>query len=155
MVTDSRAGSNQQNRNRVFRVFKGCGLSSPSAGFIYVAPQAEERQLATIVSQATLQLGDLKVMGLKRLGLPGAVVVDGDKPIYADTRYFAQVLQAARSDIQGLVWDSRQTKKQVIVLFEDRLPAEALVCMDTKPVSDGTLQNILYDLLETLGASAI
>ena len=155
MVTDSRAGSNQQNRNRVFRVFEGCGLSSPSAGFINVTPQAEERQLATIVSQATLHLGDLKVMGIKRLGLSGTVVIDGNKPSYADTRYFAQALHAARSDIQGLVWDSRKTKKQVIVLFEDRLPAEALVCVDTKPVSDGTLQNILYDLLETLGASAI
>ena len=155
MVTDSQAGSNQQNRNRVFRIFEGCGFSSPSAGFSYIAPRAEERQLATIVNQAPLQLGNLKVMGLKRLGLSGAVVIDGDKPSYGDARDFAQVLHAARSDIQGLVWDFRQTKKQVIVLFEDRLSAEALVCVDTKPVSDGTLQNILYDLLETLGAAAI
>ena len=130
-------------------------VPSPSASFIYVAPQAEERLLATIVNEVTLQLGDLKVLGLKRLGLSGAVVVDGDKPSYGDTRDFAQALHAARSDIQGLVWDSRQTKKQVIVLFEDRLPENAFVCLDSTLVSDKSVQNVLYDLLETLGASAI
>ena len=130
-------------------------VPSPSAGFIYVAPAPEDRQLATLVNQVPLQLGDLKVMGLKRLGLSGAVVVDGDKLIYGDTRDLAQALHAARSDIQGLVWDSHQTKKQVIVLFEDRLPAGTLACLDTTPVSDGSVQSILYDLLETLGAAAI
>ncbi|MFZ3141245.1 RES family NAD+ phosphorylase [Polaromonas sp.] len=130
-------------------------VPSPSAGFIYVAPAPEDRQLATLVNQVPLQLGDLKVMCLKRLGLSGAVVIDGDKPTYGDTRDFAQALHTARSDIQGLVWDSRQTKKQAIVLFEDRLHPGALACLDTTPVSDGSVQSILYDLLETLGAAAI
>ena len=77
------------------------------------------------------------------------------QPTYGDTRDLAQALHAARSDIQGLVWDSRQTKQQVIVLFEDRLPANAFACLDSTLVSDGSVQSILYDLLETLGASAI
>lgn len=130
-------------------------VPSPSAGFIYVAPAIEDRQLATLVNQLPLQLGNLKVMGLKRLGLSSAAVVDGDKPTYGDTRDFARALHAARGDIQGLVWDSRQTKKQVVVLFEDRLPAGTLAGLDSTPVSDRAVQSILYDLLETLGASAI
>lgn len=130
-------------------------VPSPSAGFIYVAPVIEDRQLATLVNQVPLQLGDLKVMGLRRLGLSSAVVIDGDKPTYGDTRDLAQALHAARGDIQGLVWDSRQTKKQVMVLFEDRLPAGALSCIGSTPVSDRSVQSILYDLLETLGASAL
>ena len=130
-------------------------VPSPSAGFIYVPPAVEDRHLATIINQVPLQLGNLQVLGLKRLGLSGAVVVDGDKPTYGDTRDFAHALHAARGDIQGLVWDSRQTKKQVIVLFEDRLPIGALACVESTQVSDRAVQNILYDLLETLGASAI
>lgn len=130
-------------------------VPSPSSGFIYVAPATEDRQLATLVTQVPLQLGNLKVMGLKRLGLSGAVVIDGDKPTYGDTRDFAQAMHAARGDIQGLVWDSRQTKKQVIVLFEDRLSASALACVNSTLVSDRSVQSILYDLLDTLGASAI
>jgi hypothetical protein len=130
-------------------------VPTPSAGFIYVAPATEDRQLATLVNQVPLQLGNLQVMGLKRLGLSSAAVVDGDKPTYGDTRGFAQALHAARGDIQGLIWDSRQTKKEVIVLFEDRLPADALACIGSTPVTDRSVQSILYDLLEILGASAI
>jgi len=130
-------------------------VPTPSAGFIYVAPALEDRQLATIVNLVPLQMGDLKVMGLKRLGLSGAMVIDGGKPTYDDTRDFAQALHAARDDIQGLVWDSRQTKQQVIVLFEDLLPADAFTCLNSTLISDGSIQRILYNLLETLGASAI
>ena len=130
-------------------------VPSPSAGFIYVAPAIEDRQLATLVNQVPLQLGNLQVMGLKRLGVSGAAVIDGDKPTYGDTRDFARALHAARSDIQGLVWDSRQTKKQVVVLFKDRLPADALTCIGSTNVADRSVQSILYDLLEILGASAI
>lgn len=130
-------------------------VPSPSAGFIYVTPAIEDRQLATLVNQVPLQLGNLQVMGLKRLGLSGAVVVDGNKPTYGDTRDFARALHAARGDIQGLLWDSRQTKKQVIILFEDRLPADALTCIGSTHIGDRSVQSILYDLLETLGASAI
>lgn len=130
-------------------------VPSPSAGFIYVPPAIEDRQLATIVNQVPLQLGNLTVMGLRRLGLLGTVVIDGDKPTYGETRDFGQALHAARGDIQGLIWDSRQTKKEVIVLFEDRLPADALACIGSTPVTDRSVQSILYDLLEILGASAI
>ena len=130
-------------------------VPSPSAGFIYVPPAVEDRQLATITNQVPLQLGNLTVMGLRRLGLLGAVVVDGDKPTYGETRDFGQALHAARGDIQGLIWDSRQTKKEVIVLFEDRLPADALACIGSTPITDRSVQSILYDLLEILGASAI
>lgn len=132
-------------------------VPTPSHGFIYVPASPEERVLSTVVVSADLKLANLTVLGLKRVGLVGSQVVDGDKTTYPSTRAFAEALHAACPDIQGTVWDSRQTKKMAFMLFGDRLVPGALKSHFSPlvPVDDDAVQAVLYDLLEQLGASAI
>jgi len=130
----------------------------PSHGFIYSPAPPENRVLSTIQLGASLNLADLTMIGLKRVGLLSSMVIDGDKATYPDTRKFAEAMRAARPDIAGAIWDSRQTKRKAIVLFGDRLGAVTIVQNPSSPsvsIDDDLVRDELTELLEQLGASSI
>ena len=130
--------------------------SSPAPGFIYLAPVPEERVLVQLTNKSALQLANLQTLGLRRVGIKRADLIDSDKPAYTSTRAFARALHAARPDVQGLSWHSRQNHGEVIMLFADRIaPADLAVTTPAVSVADDFIQHELFELLAALGASAL
>ena len=133
-------------------------VPSPSHGYIYSPAPPEERVLSTIQLSAEIFLADLTVLGLRRIGLQSSDVIDGDKPSYPTTRTFAAELHAARTDVAGVIWDSRQTGKKAIVLFEDRLGTITLAHGPTArsvSIDDDSVRDELTELLDQLGANSL
>ena len=129
---------------------------SPAPGFIYLAPVPEERVLVQLTNKSALQLANLQTLGLRRVGIKRADLIDSDKPAYTSTRAFARALHAARPDVQGLSWHSRQNHGEVIMLFADRIaPADLAVAGPAVSVADDDVQFALLELLAALGASAL
>ena len=129
---------------------------SPAHGFIYLAPVPEPRLLVQLTNTAPLLLANMQTLGLRRVGLRRSELIDSDKLAYPLTRAFAGALHAARRDIQGLIWHSRQNHGDAIVLFGDRLaPDDLAVAADAVSVADDGVQIALLELLAALGASAL
>lgn len=77
--------------------------------------------------QQDLVLADLSATALRRFGIRRTELIDTEKNRYPQTRPWAEAFYAARSDIHGLCWVSRQDDRALaIVLFGKRLPAGAL-----------------------------
>ena len=129
---------------------------SPAHGFIYLAPVPDERLLVQLTNNSALRLANLQTLGLRMVGIKQADLIDSDKPAYASTRTFARALHAARPDVQGLSWHSRQNHEEVIVLFGDRIaPADLAVATPAVSVAEDSVQLVILDLLAALGASAL
>ena len=129
---------------------------SPSHGFIYLAPVPEPRVLVQLTNKAPFQLADLQTLGLRRVGIKRADLIDSEKPAYPFTRAFAEALHAARPDVQGLSWHSRQNHEDVILLFGDRMAsADFSVVTPAVSVREDNVQLVLLELLTALGASAL
>ena len=129
---------------------------SPAHGFIYLAPVPEERVLVQLTNKSALRLANLQTLGLRRVGIKRADLIDSDKPAYTSTRTFARVLHATRPDVQGLSWHSRQNHGEVIMLFADRIaPADLAVTTPAVSVTEDFIQLELFELLAALGASAL
>lgn len=78
--------------------------------------------------QQDLILADLSATALHKLGVRRTELIDTEKDRYPQTRPWAEALYAARPDIHGLCWVSRQDDRALaIVLFGNRLPAGTLV----------------------------
>ena len=125
-------------------------------GFIYLAPVPEQRVLVQLTNKSPLNLANLQTLGLRRVGIRRADLIDSDKPAYTSTRAFARALHAARPDVQGLSWHSRQNHEEVIVLFGDRIaPADLAVATPAVSVAEDSVQLVLLELLAALGASSL
>ncbi|WP_246543308.1 RES family NAD+ phosphorylase [Novosphingobium profundi] len=89
--------------------------------------EAEETPSFPTRTHRDLKLADLRAKPLRKLGIPRADLIDTDKDIYPQTRKWAEAIYAQCPDIEGLLWVSRQDDAaQAILLFEDRLPSDAL-----------------------------
>ena len=129
---------------------------SPAHGFIYLAPVPEQRVLVQLTNKLALRLANLQTLGLRRAGIKRADLIDSEKPAYTLTRAFARALHAARPDVQGLSWHSRQNHEEVIVLFGDRIaPANLAVVTPAVSVAEDSVQLVLLELLAALGASSL
>ena len=129
---------------------------SPSHGFIYLASVPEQRVLVQLTNKSPLQLADLQTLGLRRVGIKRADLIDSEKPAYPLTRAFTEALHAARPDVQGLSWHSRQNHEDVIILFGDRIaPADLGMATPAVSVAEDGVQLALLELLTALGASAL
>lgn len=94
-----------------------------------------------VYSQVTpkrdLELVDLSVTALKRLGIQRRQLIDTEKDEYPNTRSWAEAIHAARPHADGLCWVSRQDDRSLpIVIFGDRVATA-----DLSPV--GTPQDLL------------
>lgn len=129
---------------------------SPAHGFICLASVPEQRALVKLTNKSALRLANLQTLGLRRVGIKRADLIDSEKPAYASTRAFTRALHAARPDVQGLSWHSRQNHGGVIVLFADRIaPADLAVATPAVSVAEDSIQLELFELLAALGASAL
>lgn len=95
----------------------------PITGIKQIERQAfAERAVSYLLPPRPLTLVDLRTIGLRRLGLTRAQLLDGDSRTYLDTAAWAAALHAHSPDYDGMLWMSRQNDaSQAIVLFGDRL----------------------------------
>lgn len=81
-----------------------------------------------VYSQVTpnrnLNLIDLSVTALKKLGIQRGQLIDTEKDEYPNTRAWAEAIHTACPHAEGLCWVSRQDDRALaIVLFGDRVAA--------------------------------
>jgi hypothetical protein len=132
---------------------------SPSSGYILTLPKATEelRRMACLAILQPLVLADFSAIGLRRLGLAKADVVDSEKTRYPQSRDIAQQVYALRPDIQGIQWNARQDDRaSAIVLFEPRIkPASLAVWHADQAINDGMVLDELIELLDQLDAGLV
>jgi hypothetical protein len=95
---------------------------------------------------------DLKVWGLSR-----GELIETPKSTYGQTSLLAQAIHRTRSDIDGLIWTSRQCDTdQCVILFEDRVGERDFEIHDCIDVSaDASLLLELRGLGQRAGITII
>ena len=82
----------------------------------------ESRSVSRITPKRDLLLAGLFAPDLKVWGLSRGELIETPKSTYGQTSLWAQAIHRARSDIDGLIWTSRQCDPdQCVILFEDRV----------------------------------
>ena len=130
----------------------------PSAGFILTLGRANDpRRISRLLTAMPVRLADLSTVGLRRLGISRADVIDSDKTHYPVTRQLATWIYATCPDVHGLAWTSRQDDSaQAIVLFESRLAAGTLTVVEQDAdFFSGPHHAALIELVGRLGAGLI
>ncbi len=105
-----------------------------------------------------LVLADLSATALRRLGVRRTELIDTEKDRYPQTRPWAEAFYAARPDIHGLCWVSRQDDRALaIILFGNRLPAGALVTIapSVEVVSTPGVYADLISLADRIGVKVV
>ena len=99
-------------------------------------------------------LADFSAIGLRRIGLTKADVVDSGKSAYPDSREIAKQVYQSRQDIQGIQWTSRQDdRSSALVLFGSRIKRHSLsVWHEDQAIHDGMVLDELVALLDQLDA---
>lgn len=82
----------------------------------------ESRCVSRISPKRDLLVAGLFAPDLKAWGLSRGELIETPKSTYDQTVLWAQAIYRARSDIDGLIWTSRQCDPdQCVILFEDRI----------------------------------
>ena len=82
----------------------------------------ESRSASRITPKRDLLLAGLFAPDLKVWGLSRGELIETPKSTYGQTSLWAQAIHRARSDIDGMIWTSRQRDPdQCVILFEDWL----------------------------------
>ncbi|MGO9233085.1 MAG: RES family NAD+ phosphorylase [Methylocella sp.] len=82
----------------------------------------ESRSVSRIEPKRDLLVAGLFAPDLKVWGLSRGELIETPKSTYGQTVLWAQAIHRARSDLDGLIWTSRQCDPdQCVILFEDRV----------------------------------
>ena len=82
----------------------------------------ESRSVSRITPKRDLLLAGLFAPDLKVWGLSRGELIETPKSTYGQTSLWAQAIHRAQSNIDGLIWTSRQCDPdQCVILFEDRV----------------------------------
>lgn len=131
---------------------------TPSDGFHLVLNESTEtRRVGSLKLSAPLHLVDLTTVGLRRLGLARADVIDSEPLDHAITRQLAAWLYEHKPQAQGICWTSRQFDEgKAVVLFEPRMGSVKLAPETKDEVfTDGPHLDAVLSLAERLGAGVI
>jgi hypothetical protein len=94
----------------------------------------ESRSVSRVVAKRDLLLAGLFAPDLKAWGLSRGELIETPKSTYGQTALWAQAIHGARTDIDGLIWTSRQCDPdRCVVLFGDRMDEsdfDVLDCID-------------------------
>ena len=131
---------------------------TPSNGFHLVLNEATEtRRVGSLKPSAPLRLVDLTTVGLRRLGLTRADVIDSSQPDYPVTRQLGAWLYVNKPDAQGICWISRQNDEgRAVVLFKPRMGTVKLVANTKDEIfTDGPHLDAVLTLAERMGAAVM
>lgn len=82
----------------------------------------ESRTVSEITSRRELRLAQLFAPDLKAWGVARNRIIDTPKSAYGDTAAWARAIHSAHTNLDGLVWTSRQCDPDLcLVLFGDRI----------------------------------
>ena len=82
----------------------------------------ESRSVSRMAPKRDLIVATLFAPDLKAWGLSRGELIETPKSTYGQTVLWAQAIHGARTDLDGLIWTSRQCDPdQCVILFEDRL----------------------------------
>jgi RES domain len=114
----------------------------PSAPFKTVRLDVvESRSVSRIAPKRDLLAAGLFAPDLKAWGVSRSELIETPKSTYGQTVLWAQAIHRARSDLDGLIWTSRQCDPdECVILFEDRVSEtdfEIHNCIDVS--ADGDL----------------
>jgi RES domain len=105
----------------------------------------ESRSVSRIAPKRDFRVAGLFAPDLKAWGLSRGELIETPKSTYSQTVLWAQAIHRARSDLDGLIWTSRQCDPdQCVVLFEDRVGETEFDVHDCIDVSADA--NLLLDL---------
>ncbi|HVZ44346.1 MAG TPA: RES family NAD+ phosphorylase [Ramlibacter sp.] len=126
-----------------------------SAGFILRMSRSNEHRRAARVAAPPMRLADFTGVGLRKLGLARASVIDSAKSAYPRTQLLARWVHAHPAKPRGIVWSSRQDDAGLaFVLFGDRVAARDLaVVAGDLPLTSGAVQAAIQALATRLGAA--
>jgi hypothetical protein len=140
-------------------------VPNPSVGFqlMLPAPSAEQRRVTELVLAAPLRMVDFSAIGLRRIGLARADVIDCDSSNYPDTQTLGAWAYAntasfdPKKTVHGIVWTSRQDDSgQAAIFFGDRLPAGALTASNPgQSLHARHVEAALIHLAERLGIEVV
>ena len=118
----------------------------PTAHFRTVRLDVVElRSVSRISPKRDLLVAGLFAPDLKAWGLSRGELIETPKSTYGQTVLWAQAIHRARSDLDGLIWTSRQCDPdQCVILFEDRVSEANFDIHDCIDVSADV--NILLEL---------
>ena len=110
-----------------------------------------------LVPLRDLVLADLSVTALRRLGVTRPQLIDTEKDQYPQTRKWAEAIHAARPDVDGLCWVSRQDDRaEALILFGDRVSSDTLAARgEPQAVIDGDIYLALAALAERIGLKIV
>ena len=82
----------------------------------------ESRSVSAIAPKRDLRVAGLFAPDLKAWGVSRGELIDTPKSSYGQTVLWAQAIHLARSDLDGLIWTSRQCDPdRCVILFGDRV----------------------------------
>ena len=113
--------------------------------------------MGSLKPAAALHLVDLTTVGLRRLGLARAEVIDSDPVDFPVTRQLSTWLFVNKPAAQGICWISRQNDEgRAVLLFAPRLGSVKLaVATEDEIFTDEPHLDALLTLAERLGAGVI
>ena len=140
-------------------------VPTPSVGYQLMLPErdAEQRRVTELVPTQPLRMVDFCAIGLRRIGLDRADVIDCDSSNYPDTQALGAWVHAHTVDVDvaetvhGIVWTSRQDDSgQGAIFFGDRLLPGALEAQnDGQSLHAGHVEAALTRLALRLGISVV
>jgi RES domain-containing protein len=109
----------------------------PNASFKTVRLDVvESRTVSRIAPKRDLVIARLFAPDLKVWGLSRADLIETPKSTYDQTVLWAKAIHQTRTNLDGLIWTSRQCDpEQCVVLFEDRIAEHLLDTLESIDVS--------------------
>ena len=97
----------------------------------------EARSVSQIAPKRDLRLAGLFAPDLKAWKLQRTDLIDTPKSTYDQTALWAQAIHTADSNIDGLIWTSRQCDpERCLILFEDRISESGFDVLERLEVAD-------------------
>jgi hypothetical protein len=131
---------------------------TPSRASTSVAPRDivhpydhRERIHSHVRTTQDLNLVSITATGQRKIGVNGNGLLAGPKSTYPVTQGWAERIHGACPSAQGLYYNSYQYGPEfAVVLFGDRLPADILDALSSRPVVDPDCHDEIYKLADSL-----
>lgn len=110
-----------------------------------------EHEHCKLETSQDLRLVDLTIAGQRKIGVDQNALLAGPRSTYPRTREWAERIHAECPSAQGIYYNSFQLgPKFAVLLFGDRIPADMLDLLSTRPVTLPAVHEAIRDLADSL-----